>query len=62
MSRQSKQTKKQVLAKQFTAIRTSGGHGPARTKKLSGKVNTWYKAKKVGKPVSHNSYTDEAVS
>lgn len=61
MSRQSKAAKKRVLAKQFTAIHKGGSKGPSHTTKKSKKVKTWYAAKRAGRPVSHNSYSDEGI-
>ena len=59
MSRQSKAAKKKVLAKQFTAIHKGGSKGPSATKKQTKKVNTWFRAKRAGRPISHNSYSSE---
>jgi len=59
MSRQSKAAKKQVLAKQFTALHKNGNKGPAKTKKLTKKIRTWYALKKAGKPVSYHSYKED---
>ncbi len=41
MSRQSKQAKKMVLAKQATAQRKGGNRGPSQTTTSHGKVHTW---------------------
>jgi hypothetical protein len=43
MSRQSKNRRKAVIAKQFTATRKSGGSGPATTTKVNKKVHTWWR-------------------
>ena len=59
MSRQSKASKKKVLAKQFTAMHKSGSKGPAQTKKLTKKVKTWFAAKRAGRPISHKSYSED---
>ncbi len=47
MSKINKQTKKNDLAKQFSKIRTKGGHGPSKTLPKHGKVKTWNAEKKV---------------
>lgn len=59
MSRQNKQAKKKILAKQFTAIHKGGSKGPSQTKKQTKKVKTWFAAKRVGRPISYKSYSDE---
>lgn len=43
MSRQNKQTKKLKLAQEFSAIRKSGGHGPAKTQRKHAKQNVNYR-------------------
>lgn len=62
MSRQSKNAKKKLIAKQFTEIRKSGGHGPEKTKAVHGKVNVNRKKgvllKKNGKPTGRDSPKD----
>jgi len=43
MSKNSKNARKIRTAKQWSAQRKSGGHGPARTQKKSTKVKVWWK-------------------
>jgi hypothetical protein len=51
MSRINKQTKKAVLAKQFTKIHKGGGKGPSRTVPKHGKKATYNNvAKKAKRP------------
>lgn len=40
MSRQSKNARNKIIAKQFSEIRKSGGSGPARTTPAHGKIHT----------------------
>lgn len=48
MSRNSKNSKRVVKARQFSKIRKEGGRSPSVTKKLNDKVNTWWKKKQLG--------------
>lgn len=43
MSRQSKQAKKAVIAKQITAMHMKGNKGPSATQPKHGKVRSWSK-------------------
>lgn len=43
MSRNNKNRRLKAIAASFTALRKQGQKGPARTKKLHNKVNTWYR-------------------
>lgn len=52
MSRQSKQAKKAIIAKQITALHKRGERGPSRTTKHTTKVNTWFAARKSGRPIT----------
>ena len=59
MSRQNKNARKMQMAKQFTALHKSGQKGPSRTKKQSKKVNTWFAAKRTGRPIPQPVETPE---
>lgn len=42
MSKNAKNARKAAAARQITATRKSGGKGPAKTKKVNTKRNTWF--------------------
>jgi hypothetical protein len=45
MCKQSKQRRKIASAKQISATRKGGGHGPKSTTKTNKKVKTWWRKK-----------------
>jgi hypothetical protein len=61
MSRNSKQAKKKVLAKQFTAIRKGGGNGSAKTTPKHGKKATYNALKKAKRAVKQSASSADAV-
>jgi len=42
MTRQSKQAKRLVAAREISATRVAGGHGPSATTPKHGKKNAWW--------------------
>lgn len=59
MSRNSKQVRKKNIAKQITAMHKAGNRGPAKTKKLTKKVRTWFALKRAGRPIPQSSYPED---
>lgn len=63
MSRNSKNARLHREAKQWSAQRKGGGHGPSKTAKKHTKKNTWYAGIAQGrKPKSNVPKTEEASS
>ena len=61
MSRQSTAAKRNVLAKSFSALRKSGGHGPSKTKPVHGKTRSLAAMKRGRRPIPQTLYTEDTL-
>lgn len=62
MSRNSKNAQRTRQAKQWSAQRKSGGHGPAKTAKKHTKKNTWYAGIAQGRKPKSNVPAQQEVA